>query len=182
MSIITTNYHILLEDIPKEGCDLSFEDVVFLSGDTAAAPMWEEGMWLEGPVKVSLQFTRDVDGIYVTGHLEAVASLECHRCLQRYHQPIISDFVYLLIQPHLPMDNKGVAVDESITLVLEADEVPLGDILYEQILLGIPMRHLCSEDCKGLCPICGEDLNRHSCNCRVEKPILLSGAVFRKLH
>jgi uncharacterized protein len=181
MPFIKTNHHILLEDIPKDGCTLAFDDLVFLSVDNRDGnALWEEGMRLEGPVKAGLQFTREAEDIYVTGHLEVLSSLECQRCLQRYIQPLVSDFVYLLVRTlseDLPLSQK---TDESITIVLDSDEVPLGDMLYEQILLSVPMSHLCKETCKGLCPRCGEDLNQHTCSCSEEKITLFAGVVPRK--
>lgn len=183
MPFIKTNHHILLEDIPKDGCTISFDDLVFLSADNRDGEvLWEEGMRLEGPVKAGLQFTREADDIYVTGHTEVLASLECQRCLQRYLQPLVIDFVYLLVRTR-EEDLSGVQkTDESITIVLDGDEVPLGDMLYEQILLSVPMSHLCKETCKGLCPVCGEDLNQHTCSCRKEKITLFSCVVPRKSH
>jgi len=179
MSFIKINHHILLEDIPKEGCSLSFEDIVFLSADEYDA-LWEEGMWLEGPVKAGFQFTREGANIYVTGHLEAVASLECYRCLERYSQPLISDFVYLLVRANeiLPGIRKK---DDFFHLDIMDDEIPLGDMLHEQILLSVPMRHLCKETCKGLCPICGINLNQHTCNCSKGRTTLFADVVLRKL-
>lgn len=181
MPFIKTNHHILLENIPKDGCHLSFDDLVFLSVDNRhGEALWEEGMRLEGPVKADLQFTREGEDIYVTGHVEVLASMECQRCLQRYVQPLVSDFVYLLVRA-MGKDLSGTQkTDESITIVLDSDEVPLGDMLYEQILLSVPMSHLCKETCKGLCPMCGEDLNQHTCSCSKEKTTLFAGVVPRK--
>ncbi|MEZ0328642.1 MAG: DUF177 domain-containing protein [Dissulfuribacterales bacterium] len=181
MPFIKTNHHILLENIPKEGCNLFFDDLVFLSADNEdVGNLWEEGMRLEGPVKISLQFTREAEDIYVTGHMEFLASLECQRCLQRYVQPLVSDFVYLLVRTPGEELSDTQNTDESITIVLAGDEVPLGDMLYEQILLSVPMSHLCRETCKGLCPQCGEDLNQHTCSCSKERVTLFAGIAPRK--
>ena len=48
---------------------------------------------------------------------------------------------------------------------IDADEA-----LTEQILLELPLKHLCKEDCKGLCPKCGTDLNKSTCNCETKEP------------
>ncbi len=181
MPFIKTNYHILLENIPKEGCTFSFDDLVFLSEDNRdGEALWEEGMRLEGPVKADFQFTREINDIYVTGHLEVLASLECQRCLQRYLQPLMSDFVYLLVRTAGEDLFHIKKTDESITIVLDGDEVPLGDMLYEQIVLSVPMSRLCKETCKGLCPVCGEDLNQHTCSCSGGKVTLFDSVARRK--
>lgn len=183
MPFIKMNHHILLENIPKEGCTLSFDDLAFLSEDNRdGEALWEEGMWLDGPVKAVLQFTREANDVYVTGHMDVLASLECQRCLQRYVQPLVSDFVYLLVRTPDEDSSHTKKTDESITIVLDGDEVPLGDMLYEQILLSVPMRHLCKETCKGLCPVCGEDLNQHTCSCSEKKLTLFAGVVPRKVN
>ena len=55
--------------------------------------------------------------------------------------------------------------DEDIVL-LENGEVDVGDLAYTAFLLAMDTKHLCSEDCKGLCMVCGCDLNESECNCQ----------------
>jgi uncharacterized protein len=50
----------------------------------------------------------------------------------------------------------------------EGDGVELNDALREYVLLALPMRRLCSETCKGLCPVCGQNRNQQACQCQSE--------------
>lgn len=64
-----------------------------------------------------------------------------------------------------------LAGDDDIDyLLITDDELDLYDVVLGEILLSLPMKHLCSEDCKGICPTCGKNLNENSCNC-AEKSI-----------
>jgi uncharacterized protein len=54
------------------------------------------------------------------------------------------------------------------TAFFTGKQLAIGDILHEQVLLALPMKPLCTVDCKGLCPTCGTNLNLKSCNCPKE--------------
>ena len=59
-----------------------------------------------------------------------------------------------------------MASDDDVDFApFEGDEIDLGELFREQILLAIPMTPLCREECKGLCPVCGADLNAGECSC-----------------
>jgi uncharacterized protein len=55
--------------------------------------------------------------------------------------------------------------DDLSTAFYENDEIDLDQLMKEQFQLSLPMKPLCSDDCKGLCPVCGKNLNRDTCTC-----------------
>ena len=59
-----------------------------------------------------------------------------------------------------------VADDDLSTAFYENDEIDLGALMHEQFVLSLPMKPLCSEGCKGLCPVCGTNLNKGTCDCK----------------
>jgi uncharacterized protein len=59
--------------------------------------------------------------------------------------------------------------DEDDTEPITNDHIDLENVIFHEIQLSIPMKVLCSEDCKGLCPICGQDLNEGSCHCETKE-------------
>jgi uncharacterized protein len=94
---------------------------------------------------------------------------ECDRCLETASFPIESNFD-LFYRPvsDIAIDEE-VAIDESATEIgfYEHGGVELGDVLREHVLLSLPMQRICREDCKGICPVCGQDRNLVSCGCQV---------------
>jgi uncharacterized protein len=99
----------------------------------------------------------------LSGHLE----LACGRCLESFAAPAAIDFDLLLV----PGPATASAADEELSLTdLDLDYytgeiVDLETILREQIILMMPLKPLCDEACKGLCPHCGANLNRETCTC-----------------
>ena len=103
--------------------------------------------------------------------LEAVLSYEqtvaCDRCLTPIVQAIESD-VGLLVLPNAPQPTEEeveLSSDDMEILSIEGEELDVQRILLEQLLLNVPMRSLCKEDCRGLCPHCGINRNLKSCSC-----------------
>ena len=105
--------------------------------------------------------------IHIRGKLNTQVEMECARCLDQMTQPLKRDFDLF----YSPID----ASPESDELVVPKDELELGfysgegllleEVAKEQVLLSLPMRSVCREDCKGLCPTCGINRNRETCSC-----------------
>jgi uncharacterized protein len=108
--------------------------------------------------------------ILVRGHLAGQMDLSCSRCLESFAQPVAADFDLLLV----PGTGTASAEDEELSptdLDLDyytGEVVDLEGLLREQIILMIPVKPLCEEACKGLCPHCGVNLNRETCHCQPE--------------
>lgn len=99
--------------------------------------------------------------LYITGSTEVRLIMLCDRCLTEVEQPfqVTIDRVY---DPGLPEDGER-DVDELSFLdgcMLDADK-----LIHDELVLALPTKVLCKEDCKGLCSICGTNLNLSSCNC-----------------
>ena len=94
-------------------------------------------------------------GIVVDGVVTARARGECSRCLADLGLAIASD-----------VDEVYQRVPENDDVYpLEGDQLDLRPMVRESVLLAIPEAPLCSAACKGLCPVCGKDLNTESCSC-----------------
>ncbi len=104
------------------------------------------------------------DGVVADGKLAALTQLACSRCLKDFWQPLKINFTEMF-SAH-PAGNPGDYLGEQL---LPADgSIDLTPILRDYAILDIPIRQLCSEDCKGLCPICGQNLNQEDCGHRQE--------------
>lgn len=110
---------------------------------------------------------KDMAG-YVTLNLEATVkyTTSCARCLTEVNESRVIVFEKTVVTENTEIQNEEN--DDYITSVdgyIDADET-----LTEQILLELPSKHLCKEDCKGLCPKCGTDLNNGQCSCDTSDP------------
>jgi uncharacterized protein len=102
------------------------------------------------------RITRTAQGLLVQVELSAATPSECVRCLSAISQPLSTDFTELYAFTR-------ASVTESGLLLPESGYINLAPLVREYMLLALPISPLCSPDCKGLCPICGENLNEGAC-------------------
>ena len=93
--------------------------------------------------------------------------LLCARCVEPVRAPLAGSFD-LIFRPQAADAEPGersITLDETEIGYYEVSGLSLEDVVREQVLLSLPSRTLCKEDCKGLCPRCGQNLNLEPCNC-----------------
>ncbi|MEJ5186405.1 MAG: DUF177 domain-containing protein [Candidatus Geothermincolales bacterium] len=125
-----------------------------------------------GDVHLEFVLESNPDGIWVRGKIEGWVSMECTRCLDTYHRELdlrVDEFyrrpgleVVDELEGKLPRD---MEVPEEDAYVIEDNMVDLYVLVNDAIMLSLPIKHLCSEECKGLCPVCGKNLNQGECGC-----------------
>ena len=101
-------------------------------------------------------FDRTQQGLLLQGEFGAAADLECVRCLETFSQPLEWSFSDLYA-----FDNRNIT--DSGLLVPEDAQIDLELLLREYALLEFPISPVCKPDCRGLCPVCGENLNQIDC-------------------
>jgi uncharacterized protein len=150
---------IVIEDIPDEGLEVNISEKVSL-----------EEVSLMSPVVGRLDLLKTGGEIIITGQLQTEMELQCSRCLREFSRDldIPVNVVYHPIK-ELGMERHELNDDEMDMGFYEGGELDLLDLNKEQILLNIQMKPLCDEDCKGICPECGTDLNSGSCSCKREE-------------
>ncbi|HKY34004.1 MAG TPA: DUF177 domain-containing protein [Candidatus Polarisedimenticolia bacterium] len=113
--------------------------------------------------------TPDSEGLLCAGRIQATAMVPCSRCLEPYALHVDREFD-LSYQP----GPSAAAAEPEVQIAAEDLDVAyldpegildVGNLAAEQIYLEIPMKPLCSPDCKGLCPGCGANLNTEPCTC-----------------
>ena len=130
----------------------------------------DERVSLVEPATVSGKVRLAGNEVFVNGHVEARAQVECDRCLQPVQTPVNSDFALEYITGS-EYESSGVAElteTEMSVSVFDGKAIDVDEIVKEQILLAVPTRMLCREDCKGICPECGADRNTGDCNCTTD--------------
>jgi uncharacterized protein len=110
----------------------------------------------------SVRVTRTPQGLPVQAKLRATLKSECVRCLRAFNQPLEIEFTELFAF-------KPRSVTDSNLILPEDGHIDLEPLVREYMLLEIPISPLCSPDCKGLCPICGENLNENDHDHSVEE-------------
>jgi uncharacterized protein len=108
-----------------------------------------------------------INDIRVAGNFATRVELACARCLEPITRDVANGFD-LLYRPQgadAGREELSVTVAEAEVGYYQGEGVLLEDVLREQVLLALPLREVCSEDCKGLCPHCGRNLNLEQCSC-----------------
>ncbi|MGW2560028.1 YceD family protein [Streptomyces sp. NPDC001514] len=117
------------------------------------------------PMELELRLESVMEGVLVTGTARATAEGECVRCLEPLHQEVAADFQEMFSYPDAddrgrpkaePVDD---AEDDEDRLFLEDGLLGLEPVLRDAVVLALPMQPVCREDCAGLCPECGINLN-----------------------
>lgn len=113
-----------------------------------------------------------VQDIRVVGNFATRVEMPCARCLEPVGAELKEDFDLLyrpLSSRKGPKDEVEINEAESEIGYYQGDGISLEDVLKEQVILALPLKSLCKEDCKGLCAGCGKNLNHGTCECG-EKP------------
>lgn len=168
-------YEIFIEDIPEEGLSVEaseadpwFLEVVrdalggaFGKGDSARA---------------DVRIDRVENNVSVDGRIKLRSHPSCDRCLKRYEfdeevplRVVLSPLYENRREQEMSEKDDVELVKEDLQFQFyEGDRFDLAEVMREQMVLDEPMKHLCGDDCKGLCQRCGKDLNEGPCGCPEE--------------
>jgi len=119
-------------------------------------------------LEIALQAAYAQNRVFIKGTWQAELMGECSRCLAEtaytLEEAFSDEFIHL--QPGEPDSN--IDADEE-QLVFRGDQLNLDGYFKNAFILCKPLKILCSEECKGLCPVCGQDRNKVSCSCAKEQ-------------
>jgi uncharacterized protein len=128
----------------------------------------DEDFRVVAPVSLAFDIFKDKRAFRLAGRVQTSLELKCSRCLEPFTAPVDQEFD-LRYQPRTVNDGEGereIEEDDLGIAFYENDEIDLGQLMHEQFVLSLPMKPLCGDACKGLCPICGINLNRGTCDCK----------------
>jgi uncharacterized protein len=108
-----------------------------------------------------------VNDLRLRANFAANFEVLCARCVEPVPVPLSGDFdlIFRPASADAESGERAITVDETEIGYYEESGLLLEDVVREQVLLSLPNRTLCTPDCKGLCPSCGQNLNSASCNC-----------------
>lgn len=122
------------------------------------------------PIRIDVQLHKAGEFIHMKGQVQIRVALDCGRCMERIERDLQERFALTYIR-ELPeiedAEKDGVELNaEDMGLMLfDGEKIMLDETVQEQVVLAIPYRLVCSEDCRGLCSRCGRNLNTGVCNC-----------------
>jgi uncharacterized protein len=110
-----------------------------------------------------------IKDIRIRGRLTTSLESNCARCLEALTEDVSREFdlLYRPLGADAGRDEISVTDAEAEISYYEGKGILLDDVIREQILLTVPLKVTCREDCKGLCPHCGKNLNQEQCSCAV---------------
>lgn len=123
---------------------------------------------LRGPLTVRGVVTSVGDGVYIEANVRGAVTLTCSRCLTEFERPV--DFSCEgRFGGHARDEEEDLDEDEVEVFPLDGTFCDLGEMIGHEIVLSLPMKPLCDDACKGLCPKCGKNLNEGDCDCAKEE-------------
>jgi uncharacterized protein len=114
-------------------------------------------------ILIRLDIDKVGKSIFVVANLRTETELICDRCVEPFTSPVTEEYRLLFTSdPEMANDE-----DDSTFLITETtNEVDMTEPLRETLMLGLPFKRLCRQDCKGLCKMCGANLNEKTCVCK----------------
>lgn len=145
--------------------------------ELALEPTWwvadednDQIIGLDAPLETHITIYKAGDKYVLEGRVSGGLQVICDRCLDTYHLDLESVFRLFLALPLVdtePTEIELAAEDMALDFIT-GDEIDVEEIIREQIYLSLPMKFLCDENCMGICPGCGVNLNKETCQCRQE--------------
>jgi uncharacterized protein len=150
---------IIISEIPEDGLELELKENIF-----------SDAVKILSEIHAFLRIDRKDSGVLVKGTLSGDVELQCSRCLKDFSANIKSsiDVVYHPVEDIRKVEHHELKGDELDTIFYKGDVLDTDNLLIEQLILNMPMKPLCSSQCKGICPKCGTDLNTAQCGCETK--------------
>jgi len=161
---------ILIEQITEEDQVFEFEKSV-KTFPVLAEMVASSECNFAAPIRTIVRVLRIGDMVEIDGDIETSVRLPCSRCLRPFEAYLKPHFAltYMrratdIIEDAEPKEVELSAEDMGI-VYFQGEKINLKDTIQEQVIMEFPLRALCKQDCKGLCPRCGADLNANLCDC-----------------
>lgn len=151
---------ITVSEIPEEGIELELKESLTL-----------EPYNFLSPVHASIRIDKRETEVIVRGVIKGEVEQQCSRCVKNFSMSITApiDVIYHPAEDIQREEHHELLTDELDTGFYKNGILDTDDLIREQFLLNMPMKPLCSPDCKGICPKCGADMNIAACNCMVSE-------------
>ncbi|MDO4311772.1 MAG: DUF177 domain-containing protein [Eubacteriales bacterium] len=146
--VLGEQHKTIMEEIPVEMSEFQYETFIYpiLSKD---------------PLTLKIEHVKNRE-LLITGKGKLVLEIPCDRCLEPVKTELVLDFSKD-VDLDVPDGEQPEELDE--TNYIDGYELDVEQLLRNEVLIGWPTKILCSDDCKGICNICGQNLNQGACDC-----------------
>lgn len=120
-------------------------------------------------MKIRVMLQKIKDEFYCQGNVMVPVEEECSRCLETFDTDLSGELNFIITTEESKAVLGTDTGAEVVTIKASEPVVDLNGIIKEALMLAIPMKPLCSEECRGLCPSCGANLNEEKCDCKVDE-------------
>jgi uncharacterized protein len=128
----------------------------------------DEDYRVAAPVELAMDVEKAGPGVYrVQGRVTARLELECSRCVEPFEVPVDARFEFRYVpQTVVEASDREISDDDLTTAFYREGTLDVVEMVREQFQLALPMKPLCAQACRGLCPVCGANLNVADCGCK----------------
>ena len=137
--------------------------------EVGGLPLDDQDVVLAEPAEVHGRVRRSGNEVELRGEVRTRVQVGCSRCLKPVELPILAEFAERFV-PAVSWraeEQHELQAEDLNLAVFDGPAIELDDLVREEILLAVPARVLCREDCKGLCPLCAIDRNAGNCRCEI---------------
>ena len=126
---------------------------------------------LATPLRIWVKASKVGDKYLLAGRISGTVFLKCDRCLEAFRSDLEIPFSFFLVSPKSGQaEAEAELLDEDLEVdFIHGETVDLDARIKEQVFLSLPMKSICREECLGLCPMCGANLNEGPCHCSQRK-------------
>jgi uncharacterized protein len=159
--ISTTAMVLRVSDLPKDGVHIeTLEQPEWLDN---LPELWYEdsGIKLISKVGIDLELKKVLKEVSVIGNVKLSVQSPCSRCVE----PVkieLNPQISLVLSPGNKIGEEDINLEHE---TYQGDEIDLSNYIREQVAISLPVKVVCTEDCKGLCTTCGVNLNNDCCEC-----------------
>lgn len=133
-----------------------------------------EDFRIVAPVDLKVRITKDAQKVRLAGRIRTTLETDCSRCLEPFAVPVDAPLDLMFLpetgdaadQAGAAKTEKEVREDDVGVAFYQDETIDLGEMMRDEFYLALPMKPLCKDDCKGLCPVCGVNRNRETCACK----------------
>jgi uncharacterized protein len=145
----------------KDGTTEYFEKL-----DSSALDLSGLDCILKGSLDAHTIVEKSGNKVKITIDTAFALTLKCSRCLEDFDRSFSTSDTYFVRPGHEEEPEKYLSEEDVYTIFAATQEVDTVPLIRDALILSIPMKPLCNEDCKGICPVCGANLNLQTCSHR----------------
>ena len=139
--------------------------------ETLEVDLHEETARLLEPIRIFGELKKGIVQVDLEGSIAAKLEIECSRCLNPVESMLTVPFKvgYITAEYYTKEKESELHGDDLDLAVFDGEKIDLTELATEQILLNLPTQMFCQENCLGLCPKCGANLNLNPCSCETKE-------------